>query len=167
VHQAVSGFPPAIATPLPPQDLLDAGHEHDALALVGRVPSAGVAAFDLVQEMADRFALGDFSGALRVAHLLLGQNPEDELAAHYAQVACQKLEGLYCSRLLASGRVPEKSASESELRWLGLDPQVGALLSRIDGSTDVDEVIRLSGMPRLDALRALIQLVEAQVVRLV
>jgi hypothetical protein len=48
-----------------------------------------------------------------------------------------------------------------DLRWLGLDHRAGFLLSRIDGHASLDEVLDVSGMPRLEALRTLVDLCEA------
>ena len=83
--------------------------------------------------MTERFALGDFSGCLRAAELLLGQDRGHDLAAHYARESREKLEELYTSRLTAKGRIPVLAVLESDVRWLGLDPRVGFLISRIDG----------------------------------
>jgi hypothetical protein len=141
-------------------------NEGDVLELVGR-KSRPTPSLDLMSEMSERFALGDFSGCLRAAELLLGQHPEHELARHYAQESRQKLESLFVSRLTAHGRVPKLAVRESEVRWLGLDSRMGFLLSRIDGSSDYETIVELSGMPRLEALRCLIDLADAKVIRIV
>ncbi|MFT3921194.1 MAG: hypothetical protein QM778_01535 [Myxococcales bacterium] len=181
-----SSFPPSAskqtAVAAKPLELvsghvLEASDEGDALALAGR-RSRPTPTLDLVSEMSERFALGDFTGALRAAELVLGQDtaglpPGDarlsaqDLARHYAQESRQKLEGLYVSRLDAQGRVPKLAVPESEIRWLGLDSRMGFLLSRIDGTSDYETILELSGMPRLEALRSLVELVDAKVVRIV
>jgi hypothetical protein len=143
-----------------------AGEVGNALELADR-PSRPTPALNLVSEMSERFALGDFSGSLRAAELLLGQDPEHELARRYAGESRNKLESLYISRLFAHGRVPRLALRESEIRWLGLDSRMGFLLSRIDGTSDYETLLELSGMPRLEALRCLLELVEAKVVRIV
>ena len=140
--------------------------EGDALALAGR-KSRPMPVLDLASEMSERFALGDFSGALRAAELVLGQEPEHELARVYAHESRQKLEGLYLSRLGSQGRVPVLALPESEIRWLGLDSRMGFLLSRIDGTSDYETIVELSGMPRLEALRSLVELMDAKVIRIV
>ncbi|HTU57740.1 MAG TPA: hypothetical protein VMF89_04885, partial [Polyangiales bacterium] len=66
------------------------GIESDILKLVSQAPRAQ--SLDLVTEMTERFALGDFSGALRAAELLLGQHPSHAVAQHYANEAAAKLE---------------------------------------------------------------------------
>lgn len=165
-QRAVSAFPPAPRTPVPAEGP-EAPDDGDVLSLVGRTGAALPHAADLVGEMADSFALGDFTGALRVAELLLGQDATHDLAQHYARSSREKLESIYTSRLSIGGDVPELTVPESELRWLGLDPQIGMVLARVDGRTRLDTVIALSGVPRLDALRALVELLGAKVIRLV
>jgi hypothetical protein len=173
-------LPPSPATPVPARPEVPPGplfgpttardgvfedDDGDAFALVSRSTSTSPA-FDLVAEMAERFALGDFSGSLRAAELILGRDPEHALAQHYARETHHKLEVLYCSRLDSQGQIPHLAVAENEVRWLGLDPQVGHLLARIDGIVDYEQVVKASGMPRLAALRTLVELVDGRVVRL-
>jgi hypothetical protein len=172
-----SSFPPSAVKRIPVRPpAREASTEHrllepresdgDALALAGR-RSRPTPTLDLVSEMSERFALGDFSGALRAAELMLGQDTEQELARHYAHESRQKLESLYLSRLSSQGRVPRLALPESEIRWLGLDSRMGFLLSRIDGTSDYETILEVSGMPRLEALRSLVELVDAKVIRIV
>jgi hypothetical protein len=165
---AASAPPAAPITPLPPSrpDAELEADEGDAFALVSR-STGTMPALDLVAEMAERFALGDFSGSLRAAELILGQNAKHGPAQHYARETQQKLETLYRSRLEAQGRIPHLALAENEVRWLGLDAQVGHVLSRIDGISDYEHVVDASGMPKLTALRTLVELVDSRVVRLV
>jgi hypothetical protein len=168
-------LPPSVAMPhsassLPPPYVPEASPDVEgdggALALAAR-PSLPPPAPDLVTEMSERFALGDFSGALRASELLLGQEPEHDLALHYARESMGKLEGLYISRITAHGRTPVLLVPEGELRWYGLDSKVGALIPHIDGAREFEQVVERSGLSRLEALRCLAELVEANAVRLV
>lgn len=132
----------------------------DALGLVERSrPSQPNV--DLAVEMADRYALGDFTGALRAAELLLGRDPEHGEALRYAQSSRDRLVQLYTSRLGSMDRVPRVAVPDSEVRWLGLDHKAGFLLSRVDGEQTLEEIIDVSGMPRLEALKTLAELLEA------
>jgi hypothetical protein len=45
-----------------------------------------------------------------------------------------------------------------EIRWLSLDHRSGFLLSFVDGMTPIDDVLDVSSMPELDALRILFEL---------
>lgn len=154
----------------------------DALSLVSqrsRPPSTP--GLDLASEMADRYALGDYTGALRVAELVLGQSPGDARAQKCAESSRERLIQLYSARLAAimappspggavgaagggldtlGARVPRVQVPEHEIRWLGLDHRQGFLLSRLDGESSIEDLVDLSGMTRLEVLRTLVELVE-------
>ncbi|MGE0790976.1 MAG: hypothetical protein AB7S26_35220 [Sandaracinaceae bacterium] len=155
-------------TPPPPAPPLPAGVPSDggALSLVdqrGRQSSPGL---DLATEMQDRFALGDYTTALRVAELLLGKDPEHPSALRTSSASRDKLAALYASRLGSLDAVPEIGVEPSDIRWLGLDHKAGFLLSRVDGEHSLEELIDVSGMTRLDALRLLVELLDASAIRL-
>lgn len=136
----------------------------DAYDLVER--SRPSVALDLADEVAERYALGDFSGALSAAELLLGSAPDHEVAKHYAASSRERLEQFYRARLGSFERVARVAVDPSELRWLGLDHRAGFFLSRVDGMTSVEELLDLSGMPRLEALKTLVELLEMGAVAL-
>jgi len=167
-----SSLPPSAPLPTfssaPPANAAregDEGSESDILKLVSQAPRTQ--SLDLVTEMTERFALGDFSGALRAAELLLGQHPSHAVAQHYANEATAKLEEMYTSRLQPKSATLQVAMASAEIAWLGLDPQVGALLALIDGQSTYETLLSHCGMPRLWALRALSELVDARVIRLV
>ncbi len=153
-------LPRIVPPPVPTEDDAPAEPSNNAIDLVDRShPSSPP--LDLAGEMTERYALGDFTGALRVAELLLGQDPEDVRAKRCAQESREHLEQIYTSRLGSLDRVPTVQVPDSEIRWLGLDHRAGFLLSRIDGRNTLQEVLDVSGMPRLDALRTLVELLDA------
>jgi hypothetical protein len=55
---------------------------------------------------------------------------------------------------------------QEEIRWLSLDHRAGFLLSLIDGSLSIEELLDVCGMPRLDALRILFGLFDQRVIAL-
>ena len=116
-------------------------------------------------EMRERFALGDFSSALRAAELLLGHRPEDEEAARFAEACRGRLEDMAIVRLGGPSAVLEVAVAPGELRWLGLDSRAAFVLSRIDGVHPLEQLLDTFGMPRLEALRVLLELEEAGAVR--
>jgi hypothetical protein len=158
VHPAVTGAPST-----PPQ----AGDGDDerpssveALDLVGRRhPSEP--AFDLATEISERFALDDFTGALRAAELLLGRVPDHAEAARYADLCRARLDQIYQARLGTLTAAPKVIVPESEVRWLGLDHRAGFLLSLIDGRVTIVELVDVSGMGRLEVLKTLVDLLDA------
>jgi hypothetical protein len=82
------------------------------------------------------------------------------LAEHCRDV----LKQLYISRLGGLGRVPHASMASEQLRWLSLDHRAGFVLSLVDGHSTLDEVLDMSGMPDLDALRILFDLLQQNVI---
>jgi hypothetical protein len=136
-------------------------HGH-ALDLVDRsVAPLAAPLVDLTSEMTDRYELGDFSGALVAAEMVLARDPDDAAARQYAAACRERLEQFYVSRVGSLTRVPIVTVRDVDLRWLGLDHRAGFLLSRIDGHASLEEVLDVSGMPRLEALRTLVELCDA------
>lgn len=128
--------------------------------------AAPVAASDPATEMKDRYAMGDFSGALIVAESLLEANPDDDQANRYAESCRDVLIQMYSARLGPSDQLVVVAVPPDQIRWLSLDHRAGFLLSMIDGSCSIDELLDVSGMARLEAMRILFMLFEQQVIRL-
>jgi hypothetical protein len=59
---------------------------------------------------------------------------------------------------------PSVAMPSDEIRHLPLDHRAGFMLSLIDGLTDIETLIELSAMPRVDALRIVRELFEADVI---
>lgn len=165
-HRVVSPPPsPPSPAPLDAPHSLPAEEGVDAIGLVDR-SRPSTPALDLGAEMKDRYALGDFTGALRAAELLLGSRPDDAQAQRYAQSSRDRLVQLYSARLGPMDRVPQVAVPDSEVRWLGLDHRAGFLLSRVDGQHTLEEIIDVSGMARLEALKMLTELLDAGAIQL-
>lgn len=119
---------------------------------------------DPVREMRERFSLGDYSGALVVAEEILEDNPDHPGALKYAESCRQVLEQMYTARIGPLDRVPFVAVPLEQLRWLNLDHRAGFVLSHIDGSCSLEQILDVSGMPTLDALRILFELVQQRVI---
>ncbi len=116
--------------------------------------------------MKDRYAIGDFSGALEIAESLLSTDPSDLEAQRYATSCRDVLTQMYLSRLGGLDQVISVVLSPEELRWLNLDHRAGFLLSLVDGVSTIEELLDISGMTRLDALRILAALREQRAILL-
>lgn len=156
--------PPPPRPPSSPPGPLDL-EEGDALSLVDRRGRQSSPAIDLSTEMNDRFALGDYTAALRTAELLLGRQPEHADALRVSEACRTKLAQLYQSRLGPPSRVPKVGVDPTDVRWLGLDHQAGFLLSQIDGQQSIEEIIDVSGMSRLATLKILVELLDMGAIR--
>ncbi len=141
---ARSGPPPPVLMPSPPASARDRE----------------------LTEMKDRYAMGDFTGALVVAEGLLQQNSDDIDAQRYAQSCRDVLTQMYSARLGALSQRVCVAVPGDQIRWLSLDHRAGFVLSLIDGSSTVEELLDISGMNRLDALRILYTLFDQRVITL-
>jgi len=116
--------------------------------------------------MKDRYATGDFSGALIVAEGILDANPEHE-EARRCQTRCREvLSQMYLARLGSLTQVVRVALSGDQIRWLSLDHRAGFLLSLVDGESSIETLLDISGMPRLEALRILFGLLDQRVIAL-
>lgn len=118
------------------------------------------------QLMKDRFAMGDFSGSLDVAEQILNRSPQDPEARSLADKCREVLLDMYSSRISGLEKVPHIAMSADQIRWLSLDHRAGFLLSMIDGISSIDDLLDVSGMQRLDALRILCSLLDQKVIYL-
>ena len=131
------------------------------------MPSAPASPRDTeITEMKDRYAMGDFTGALVVAEGLLEVNADDIDAQRYAQSCRDVLTQMYSARLGALTQHVRVAVPSDQIRWLSLDHRAGFVLSLIDGSSTVEELLDISGMNRLDALRIIFTLFDQRVIAL-
>lgn len=121
---------------------------------------------ELELEMRERYDLGDFSGARDVALELLQIRSDNDSARKMEEQCRVVLERMFTSKLGSFSRVPVLNVPQEQLRWLGLDHRAGFLLSHVDGMSDIELILDVSGMPRFDALRILTSLLDQQVVTL-
>jgi hypothetical protein len=121
---------------------------------------------DIVGEMEELYALDDLTGALRQAEFILGRYPDHEQALRCASNCRSRLIQLYMSKLGPMNQTVTQALEVSQVRWLGLDHRSGFLLSRVDGVSTVEEVLDICGMPRLEALKTLAELLERGAIRL-
>ena len=120
--------------------------------------------YDPVGEMQDRFSLGDYSGSLVIAESLLSDDPRHDEAKKYADNCRNILEQMYTARLGPLDRVPYIAVPLEQLRWLSIDHRAGFVLSHVDGISSLEQILDVSGMPLLDTLRILYELVQHRVV---
>ncbi len=166
--------PPSTGRPdsftLPPLDSLNAPPEKSALAQPVTPPpeievSEDSAALEpAYAEMKDRYAMGDFTGALVIAESVLEIDPSDPEALRYAESCRKVLTQMYAARLGALDRVVEVAVPADQIRWLSLDHRAGFLLSLVDGISTVEEILDISGMSKLEALRIMYALLEQRVI---
>ena len=114
--------------------------------------------------MRERFSLGDYTGALEMSELILADVPDHVEAAECGENCRTVLENMYAARLGPVDRVPMVIVPRAQMRWLSMDHRAGFVLSLIDGSSSVEMILDVSGMPKLDAYRILHELVQQKIV---
>jgi hypothetical protein len=119
-----------------------------------------------VLDMRDRYRAGDFTGALVVAEALLEANPRHDEARRCHELCTSVLSQMYLARLGSPTQVVRVAVPSDQIRWLSLDHRAGFLLSLIDGRSTIEEILDISGMPRLDALRILYGLLDQRAIAL-
>ena len=145
---------------------------NDALDLVGRVPVSSIvpptatAKADPLGELRERYALGDFSGALTIAEGVLEDDPKNTDAQRYAESCRDVLRQMYAARLGPLDQIPVVAIPVEQLRWLTLDHRAGFLLSHVDGVSTLEEILDISGMPPLEAMRIIHDLLQQKVIAL-
>ena len=117
-------------------------------------------------EMKDRYATGDFSGALVIAESILETLPSHEEALRCQARCTDVLSQMYLARLGSLRQVVQVALSAEQIRWLSLDHRAGFLLSLVDGISSIEELLDISSMPRLEALRILYGLLDQRVIAL-
>lgn len=150
----------------------DVPDSNDALDLVSRNPGSSIvppepaAKSDPLSELRERYALGDFSGALAIAEGILTGDPENVDAQRYAESCRDVLRQMYAARLGPLDQVPVVAIPTEQLRWLTLDHRSGFLLSHVDGVSTLEEILDVSGMNPLEAMRIIYDLLQQKVIAL-
>jgi hypothetical protein len=160
-------------------ELVDVSTEQAAIELTSdaleiEIPTRGGGGFPSgappdapeVVDMKDRYATGDFSGALVVAEGILQADPLHEEALRYQQRCSETLSQMYLARLGSLTQVVRVAVARDQIRWLSLDHRAGFLLSLVDGTSSIEELLDVSTMPRLEALRILYGLLDQRVIAL-
>ena len=119
----------------------------------------------LVAQLKDSYAMGDFSGALSAAERLLERDPNSLDAARYAQSCRDVLSEMYSARVGPMHQTVHVAVAPERVRWLSLDHKAGFLLSLVDGQSTVEELLDICGMPGIEALRILSELLEQGILR--
>ncbi len=158
----------APSTP-PPHTVSSSSIEAAVLGAIGGVTTPEIterAQFDPLAEMRERFSLGDYSGALEMAERVLSGDASSLEAAECGESSRAILEAMFAAKLGALDRVAAVIVPRTQMRWLSIDHRAGFVLSLVDGVSTVEMILDVSGMPRLDALRILYELVQQRIVAL-
>ncbi len=148
---------PAISHPFASLDSVRLG---EVMALTNKP------AVETVGSIQARFVAGDYGRALVLAESALNDHPGDPELTRFADDCREMLYERYLERLGAGDHIPRIALHSSALTGLALDHRAGFLLSCVDGGSTVEEIIDVSAMPRLDAVRILYELVQDGVIEM-
>jgi hypothetical protein len=112
----------------------------------------------------DLLALDDFTGAIDLLDKVLERDPQNAPAAQKRAEAEKKLVAMLSSKLGDLNALPSVRMKADEIIWLNLDQRAGFVLSMVDGRTSFEDILTVCGMPQLDILRILVQLVSDKVI---
>ena len=111
-----------------------------------------------------RYQLHDFGGAIDVLETMPPSAPEIGEARNLIASCRNQMLKMYESKIGDFDQTPHVLISSEEVIWLNLNHRAGFILSQIDGTVTFDDIISLSGMPRLDTVRILTQLLKDGVI---
>ncbi len=148
-----------------PLDLVEGGGSIEVAAAVPGI--AAVSEVDsLLKGAGDMLQLDDFSGAIELLDKVLEQEPGNSRAKGMRDEAEGELLSMLSSKLGNLNRTPRVRMSQDEIIWLNLDNRAGFILSMVDGSLSLDEIISICGLPQLEGMRILVQLLQEKVIEL-
>jgi len=101
---------------------------------------------------------GDVERAVAAVDLALSEDPNSALAQKLIHRNRDVMMAVLTAFLGELERVPELARPLHELANAPISPRAAFLLSRVDGILSLDEILDVSGMPRIEAMRYLCQL---------
>ncbi len=116
------------------------------------VAAAGMEADGLIETARDWLAVNELERAVRYLRAALNLKPHDR----ELREAAAEVETEVRARLAEVGivpvAVPVADVSVDELPLLDLEPSEGFILSRIDGRSTIEAIVKISPLPEVDAL---------------
>ena len=112
----------------------------------------------------DLISQKDLGGALELLSKVLSQDPRNAQATKLREESEAELTQQLEARLGGLSQRPRVLLKPDEIRWLDLDPRAGFVLAQIDGAVSYEDLYDICGLPRLDTVRILAQLVNEKII---
>jgi len=125
------------------------------------VTEDGISPLDEARVLA---ASGDEFASMAILEDMLKEEPTNFAARQILEGCERTLVAKFSARLGSLSRVPRLAIPEDRLSSLALDHRAGFLLALVDGASEVEAIVDISGLPAPDALRALVELYERGVI---
>jgi hypothetical protein len=108
---------------------------------------------------------GDLDRAVTAVDLALSEDPNSALAQKLIHRNRETIMNAFQAFVGDLQRTPSLARPLHELASAPISPRAAFLLSRVDGTLSLDEILDVSGMPRLEAYRYLCQLLLRGILR--
>jgi hypothetical protein len=113
----------------------------------------------------ERYRTRDYEAALEMADLILTKAPGNLLVRQCRDKCRDALAKVCAKKIRPLDRIPVLVALPAPIDTGAMDHRAGFLLSLVDGSSTLEAIVDVCGMPRSDALRVLDELVQRGVIR--
>lgn len=132
----------------------------------GNQPTEAVGEEDvsLLADALELFRKGEAQESLEMLETLARQNPRRLEIQGYLELVRSHLFGYYRDRVPDASRTLKLKITPEEIMRFNLPADAGFVLSMVDGSTSVNEILALSGMDPFEAVRVVNRLLEAGIV---
>jgi hypothetical protein len=115
-------------------------------------------------QMRVRFARKDYARALAIAEVIVAAGGEDADAKACAEACRAKLMSDCLEAIGSLEQVPTLVGPIAEIDASSVDRRAGVVLSQVDGVASLGAILDVTGMPSLDALRIVRELVRRGIV---
>jgi len=129
-------------------------------------PAAALNASSLVEAGKAYLGQGDFDAALRHLRAARALEPDDPDTQDVLALAEKKTREHIERAGVTLASVPQVTASMEQLTASKISPQEGFMLTRINGTYDIQSILKITPMPQLDALMLFWKLATAGYIRL-
>ncbi len=123
-----------------------------APAAPAAAPEAALTADALMKAGRDHLDRGDFEAALRHLRAARALEPENPDAQESLVQAERKIREEIERAGVSLGSIPQVTATMEQMTSSQLSPQEGFMLTRINGSYDIESILKITPMVQLDAL---------------
>jgi hypothetical protein len=138
-----------------------------ATASAATTPVAGPVSADLLVQGGRAFlAQGEFDASLRHLRAARALEPDNPDAQEFLLEAEKKIREHIERSGVTLASIPQVTASMDQLTSSNLSPQEGFMLTRINGTYDIQSILKITPMAQLDALMLFWKLATAGYIRL-
>ncbi|MCG8421997.1 MAG: hypothetical protein MJE77_29090 [Proteobacteria bacterium] len=120
----------------------------------------------LLERAASEHQDGNDRVAVLALNLAMADDPDSAITQKLMQLHRDAMYDIFQSYLGDAGAVPTMAMDLNQLGGENIDNRAAFLMSRVDGMLTVDELLDVSGMPRLEAYRHLSMLVIKGILKL-